>query len=119
MASAPPKATGAVHFTMGSVMSTVGTSNGDGSLLIPNSGEKVGASALKRKSAEHTPPSTGSATGRIRLVRPNLKRARHLLQGVAAMADSARALEATTRNCRTSSGGGVRLGSERTASRIR
>src|SRR5258708_32942302 len=101
---------------MGSVMSTVGTSKGDGSLLIPNIGEKVGASALKRKSAEQTPPSTGSAMGRIKCVMSNLKRERHRLQGDVAVADSALALEATTRNCRTSSGGGVRLGSERTAS---
>src|ERR1700687_1813611 len=97
----------------------VGTSKRDGTLLMPNIGEKVGASALKRKSVEQTPPSTGSATGRMRCVKSNLKRERHLLQGDAAVADSARALEATTRNCRTSSGGGVRLGRERTASRIR
>src|SRR5450755_80294 len=115
-ASVSPKATGAVHFTMGSVASMVGTSHrDDGVLSMAKVEVKVGTSALKRTTAEHNPPARGSASGRIKFFKLNWKRSRQRLQPDSPRIASARTLEAITRRRMVSSEGTAAWGSLRKA----
>src|SRR5260370_38746664 len=108
-----------MYLTIGSVVSMVGTSAGESALFMANVEVKVGTSALKRTIAEHKPPTNGRASGRMRLLRDNWKRSRHRVQGLTPLADCKRTLEAATRRRTARSGGGIRCGSDRRASRIR
>src|SRR5450432_4236136 len=118
-ASVSPKATGAVHFTIGSVASMVGTSHRDGVLSIAYVDVKVGTSALNRTTAEHNPRARGSARGCIKFFAVNWKRPRHLLHPDSPRAASARTLEAITLRRMLSSEGTRAWGSVRKASRTR
>src|SRR2546430_17449874 len=110
MASASPKAMGAMYFNDGSVVSMVGTSHGPPALSPAKAEVNVGTRALNNTRAAHNPPASGKANGRIRLDKANWKRSRARVQGLAPFAVCIRAREAATRSRTVRSEGGVRRG---------
>src|SRR5271170_578865 len=91
IASVSPKATGAVHFTIGSVTNMVGTSHSEeGRLSMAYAEVKVGTKALNITTAEHNPPARGRAMGRIKFFRVSWARSRQRLQLDSPRTDRAR-----------------------------
>src|SRR5579863_10062151 len=82
-----------------------------------NADLNVGTNVLNRNTAEHKPPTAGSASGRIKSCSDNSKRSRHRSHRLGPLKESILTLEATTRNRVVKSAGGTGRGSDRSFSR--